>query len=488
MLALDIPPQEAAPRNTDLVACLSTCRRFNGVATNILYRHITLPHSYVFSKFLNRLSANPELGRLVRRLDLSHFSSIGLGRTGGMNAEIQNLTANTLLRCMELAPNLRELLLQEHLDQDINEAVLRKALYGLPKLQSLDLCACYVGSFAEAFPSALTQLWSQPNVELGIENLSLHDCFTIRGSDLELLLSHLPRLKILDIYHTQVTDKALHTIQNTAQLTHLNIGHCSKLTGSEVTDFLINHPAARKLVYLNLSCDVTRHRLLRYAELDRLLPALPTTLRSLNLGGAQIDPTAHMPHLYNLSKHLEELGLGSTNLSMADVKSFFLHPPSDSDSSSTHFILDPKPSEAPCTLRFLDLTSNPTITQPSLFFDSSRSSRIDAGTPSPTPFLLKTSTLPLEVIELGKPVLDDLKNMKTSNKRFGWLVKELGRRGWYVRERGSVATAMGSEDPAGGRMSGERWWKMGCRSWGMKKVPVVRGHVGGLYGHCMFKK
>lgn len=478
-LTLDVPPQEVVPRNTDLVACLLTSKTVNAVAENVLYRQITLPHSYVFSKFFKHLCANPDLGRLVRRFDLSHFSSVGLGRTKEMDLQIQNLSAEALLSSLKLMPNVKELLFQEHLDHDIDQAVLQKVFYELPKLRSLDFCACYVGSFADSFSSALTPLWSQPNMELSIENLSLHECFTLRGSDLELLLPHLPRLTILDLYHTRVTDRALHAIRGTAKLTHLNLGHCNNITGPAVVNFLAEHPAAKNIVYLNLSCDTSRYRLLRFTELDKLLPILPSTLRSLNLGGAQLDPPRHMPHLRDMTKHLEEIGLGSTNLSIADVKSLFLP-------GKTPDAVPNGPSESLCTLRYMDLSSNPGITQPSLFFDASQStSRIDAGMTSPTPFLLKDAC-PLEVIELGAPVLGDLKKMDKTNKRFGWLVKELGRRGWYVRERGSVAA--GTEDPAGGRMRGERWWKMGCRSWGMKKVPVVRGHVGGLYGHCMFKK
>ncbi|MCJ1328147.1 hypothetical protein MMC10_004822 [Thelotrema lepadinum] len=521
MLVLDVPPQDFAPRNVDLMSCLLTSKKMNAVTTNILYRQITLPHSYIFSKFLKHLSTYPDLGRLMRRLDLSHFTSVGLGRSREKNSQIRNLTSDTLLNCMDLAPNLKELLLQEHLEQDINDDVLRKAFYGLPQLKSLDLCGCYAGSFAEAFTSALAPLSFKPTFELEIENFSLHECFTIKTTDFELLLPRLPRLKILDLYHTRVTDKALHSIRDTTKLTHLNIGHCSNLTGSEVASFLAEHSAAKNLVYLNISCDTARHRLFEYHDLDRLLPTLPTALRSLNLGGAQIDPATHMADLHRLSKHLEELGLSSTNLSMADVKSFFLPqqlPSHDSPSPSSNLFFpiippsaatpthQPQPSEAPCALRFLDLTSNPTITQPSLFFDNSTSptsSRIDAPSPfstttstahQPTPFLLTPSTSPLEVLELSAPVLSSLKSTHATNKRYGWLVKELGRRGWYVREKGSADVGEGNGNGSGlggmegGRRDGARWWKMGARSWGMRKVPVVTADVGGFYGFCMFRK
>ena len=36
--------------------------------------------------------------------------------------------------------------------------------------------------------------------------------------------------------------------------------------------------------------------------------------------------------------------------------------------------------------------------------------------------------------------------------------------------------------------SGRRAWKMGAAGWGMRKIPVACGDVGGLYGHYMFKK
>jgi hypothetical protein len=35
---------------------------------------------------------------------------------------------------------------------------------------------------------------------------------------------------------------------------------------------------------------------------------------------------------------------------------------------------------------------------------------------------------------------------------------------------------------------GSRSWKMGARWWGMRKIPMAVGDVGGIYGHYMFKK
>lgn len=498
-LTTDLPPQDHGPRNTDLLSCLLASKSVHQATINVLYKSITIPHSYVFSKFLAHIKKFPDLGRLVRRLDLSHFTSIGLGRTIDMNKEIQNMTSKTLLECFELMPHLQELLLQEHLDHDIDEAVLFKIFTGLPKLRALDLCGAYANGFEKSFTAAMERAIEQ-DTRFRINRLSLHECFTIKNADIRALISRLHKLEILDVYHTRITAATLELIPHTARLTHLNLGHCTNITGPEVVEFLKHHPAASELVYLNLSCDPARHRMLQSSDLDNLLPHLPNTLRSLNLGGAQIIPANHMQHLIRLSNHLEELGLAHAPLSMADLKSFFPSPPPSptnsplslpADITTTTTTTTPPPTP---TLHYLDLTDIPSVTQPALFHhrsssnstsNSSSGSRIDADHPPPIPHFLSTSTLPLEVLELNRRITSDLQRMKTSNSRFGWVPKELGRRSWYVRVKGSLDRGA---DPAGGRVSGERWWKMGCRSWGMRKCPVVVAEVGGLYGFHMFKK
>jgi hypothetical protein len=90
--------------------------------------------------------------------------------------------------------------------------------------------------------------------------------------------------------------------------------------------------------------------------------------------------------------------------------------------------------------------------------------------------LASRQSSPLEVIELGDNVIRKLRERSKSNESLGWVVKELGRRGWFVRQG-----AEGIVD------DGSRSWKMGARWWGMRKVPVAMQDVGGMYGHYMFK-
>ena len=440
-LALDVPPTDYSPRNRDLGACLLASRRLSTASLAVLYRHVTFPHGRVFSKFLRMIEEHPALGRLTRRLDLSHFSSLGLGRSRQANGATQNFTRASFRRCLELMPNLKEVLLQEHVENDTDEAVLQK-IFALPHLRALDFCGMSAGSFVDGFTATMAARSTAP---LGIQNLCLHECSTLHSTDIEALLGRLPRLRILDLHHSQVTDAGLRAIPASAALTHLNLGRCTQLSGAGVVDFLLHHPATTELVYLNLGCDVARYRLLREADVDALLPALPTTLRSLNLNGAAFHD-AHLPHLVRLAQHCEELSLSHTSLAITDVRA----------------LVNAEPRAPSSALRYLDLTGVASATQANLFAHATS--------------LFGDASLPLEVVELSPALVTSLGKAKATNARLGWTTEEFGRRSWYVRKT-----------PGGVDAEAPRAWKMGTRWWGMRKVPVAWSDVGGIYGHYMFK-
>ena len=247
-LALDLPPTGYAPRNVDLIACLLTSKTLHVATINTLYRQITVPHSQIFSKFLTHVAEYPGFGTLVRRLDLSHFTSVGLGRSRQANSEIQNLTSRTLVSCLELTPWIQEILLQENLDDDLDVNVLRKIFLDLPKLRAVDFCASSSQPFVDAFGSAMRILRENPSTMLSIKRLSLHECFTLPMSTFGTLLPRLTQLTHLEASHTRITDTALASLPTSARLTHLNLGRCISITGEGIADFLVNHPAARSLV------------------------------------------------------------------------------------------------------------------------------------------------------------------------------------------------------------------------------------------------
>ncbi|KXG52978.1 uncharacterized protein PGRI_000280 [Penicillium griseofulvum] len=458
-LAVDLPPNGYAPRNVDLVSCLLTSHTLHAATLGVLYRNMTFPHSIIFSKALNHMSQYPALGTLVRRLDFSHFTSVGLGRTKQMNAEIQNLTSKTLLQCLELLPNLKECLLQEHLEGDISVEVIRKLLMGLPNLRAVDFCGCSTQAFSGVFQEALVGGPALPMTMPNLKRLSLHECSTIPAPMFDYLLPRLVNLTHLDLTHTQVNDSALIAIPETARISHLSLSRCTRLRPCALVEFLTTHPSVNEsLVYLNLLTDPTRFRLLEETDVSALLPKLPDTLRSLNLGGAKIT-SDHVPYLVPMTKYLEELGLSSADLSVADVNSFF----GRYRNPATGVEID-----APSTLCYLDLAKVPQMTIGAIFNTSAC-------------LLLSNQSYPLQVVEFSDKIITPLRERaKTQRASVGWTVRDLGRRGWYVREPSSMP-----HEPSD---DGARYWKMGARWWGMRKIPMAVGEVGGLYGHYMFKK
>ncbi|KAI9717158.1 MAG: hypothetical protein M1812_004906 [Candelaria pacifica] len=465
-LAADLPPNGYTPRNVDLISCLLASRTLHAATLATLYRQITIPHSLIFSKFLQHIVQHPALGTIVKRLDFSHFSSVGMGRTKQMNQDIQNVTATTLTKCLELTPRLQEFLVQEHLEDDLDERVLRKLFCDLENLRAIDLCASSSFMFRTAFSAVINAENPVLPQVLNIRRLSLHECSTLSSLTLEVLLPRLRFLTHLDVCHTQLTDKTLSSIPDTARLTHLNLSRCTRVSGEGVVDFLTTHPAVKDtLVYLNLQADVSRYRLLSQENVGALLPRLPWTLRALNLNGANIS-RAHMQLLLPLTKHLEELSIGYSEINIDDVNALFVPaPPADGEDISIEEAMWIPPS-----LHYLDLTGISAITPRAVFASSS--------------VLLRPMTQPLEVLELGDNSnrnISGLRQQTAAGKRLGWVVRDLGRRAWYVRE---PPKDLKPEE----RDNGKRSWKMGAMWWGMRKVPVAWGEVGGLYGHYMFKK
>ena len=313
----------------------------------------------------------------------------------------------------------------------------------------------------EEFVNAFSSLWldSSTSQFTQIRRLCLHECTTLKSAVFENILPRLTQVTHLDLAHTKVNDKALMSIADTARMTHLNLERCTQITGNAVVDFVTQHPAVRDtIVWLSLNADASRYRLLASEDLDRLLPALPRTLRSLNLGGARIS-SQHVPALQTLATQVEELGLKGANLSLGSDIVQILSLVGENGK--------PKDTNKKSSVRYIDLTDISSVTQMSLNY-------------SPVSIKDKGS-LPLEVIELSGTVLTEILRRNKNVKNPDWTVKELGRRGWYVRAPESLPPSQETDD-------GYRSWKMGARWWGMRKIPMVEQEVGGMYGYFMFKR
>lgn len=359
------------------------------------------------------------------------------------------------MQCLELTPFLREFLAQEYIEDEIDANVLRKLFFGLERLQAVDFCGCSSAAFKNSFQSILLSDWPE---SLSISRLSMHKCITLPSQVFETLLPRLGNLTHLDLTGTRVTNEALLSIPHTANITHLNLSKCRLLTADVVIDFLANHPAVKGLVFLSLGVDARSHQLFDEDDLNKLIPILPHSLRSLSLKGSKM-AASHIDLLRPLTKHLEELALGR-RLKIADIDRLFV--PDETNDEDVDMQLD----WIPHSLKYLDL-SDYTATELDLLTLFGRNTSI-----------MKKYSAPLEVIE----VTDDLYGRLAKSpvvKQLGWTVTENGSRAWLVRVH----------DPEEGpRDSGLRSWKMGAAFWGMRKIPVANAEVGGMYGSYMFKR
>jgi hypothetical protein len=445
-LVLDVPPKNGVEkRNVDLMALLVTSKEIFAKTVETVYRRITIPHSRIFRKFLEQITSKPTHGQWVRRLDFSHLNPALTFLTAQERKETKNLTDETLLRCLDFTPNLQEFLVQEYLDDDLSPEVLQKVFLGLPNLTAADFCGCSSTAFKNAISTSSSWNWPE---KLPIRRLSLHKCRTIPTYFLEAILPRLPALTHLDVAGTKLTDKALLSISKKTKLTHLNLAGCRGISAEAVFQFLSSHPAAKELVYLSLATDVRTQDSLATEDVKRILQVLPKTLRSLSLKGSKMDSSI-VPFLLPMTKYLEELALGH-GLELADIDSLFV--PNDDDAAEW---------KTP-TVKYIDLTDMRAHEQLPGIFNNSR--------------LLKRQTAPLEVIEIPSEVADRLKKSPSPLTSRGWRISEANARSWFVRDR---LQGQPKDD-------GARWWKMGARFWGMRKVPVAVAEVGGMYGSFMF--
>lgn len=311
---------------------LTTCSAFYDVGIPILYKHAAFADSYNFDRFLKSIEITG-YGRFTKTLDFSGFTSVGLGRTARMNDKIELLTCRTIARALDLCPNLREFLASENIEKDIDATVLLKLFYQMKHVRSLDFC----GATDRLFIEALNKVASVETFAFSsITNLSLHGCSTIPPLVIESLLSRLPKLKKLDLTHTQIT--TLSTVPDSVRLTHLSLSKCVRLSSNEYLKFfLINKKAVKNLQWLNLLFDVTRPAPISSNDLTLILHYLPKSLVYLNLYGLPVQ------HLDDISKitSLRALSLGYVNVPFNDLQSK---------------VLNSLPA-----LQYLDLSGNPNV-------------------------------------------------------------------------------------------------------------------------------
>lgn len=447
---------ELAPR--ELARLLPTCFSIYDVGVAVLYRRVAFPYPHTFDKFRRSIEKSG-YGILVRALDFSAFTSVGLGRTGKMNKEIQMVTHDTILKMLDLCPNLHEFCVAESVDMDIDARILNRLLQ-MPLLEAMDFCGstskkgfitaletshftlpgitatpadedgallnpclsrgegevatCPTDMFDANDMGPLTAPISTPPIDdlgffrfapITVKKLSFHGCSTIPADLFIKILPRLTHITHLDLTHTLVTPEALLSLPATARLTHLSLAKCVKLSSHGLLKFLLLHPATRHLEWLNLMYDVTKPSPLSYADFDTILRYLPPSLTYLNLSGLPVKDR-HLPTLQAMTS-LRGLSLGHANIEIPALTKFL---------------------SAMSSLVYVDLTGIP----------NSGLWLIQAGT-------LFEANPHIDIFEFSAEVLMRLRGVKIPG--FGLEIGK-ARRGWLYRQFTKIQTTEIATMPA----------------------------------------
>lgn len=293
---------------------------FNVLSLKYLYKYANFDRPHSFQGFLSNLNNDINLGPFVQVIDFESFTSIGLGRTGKMNQEIQMVTSKTILDCLERTPNLMEFLASESIQDDLDVNVLNVLFNKTMNLQALDFCGASSNNFLMAFNNLTIE---KPLKKLF--KISFHDCSNLTIETFKKILPNLINLRRLDLTHTSITSTVLcQYLPKSCNITHLSLSRCSKLTTKDMIHFLVNHPAVSKnqLQWLNLSVETNVVSPLDENYLFFTLKHMNASdLQYLNLKGLPIN--SRILNLINFKfKNLTTLSIAYSNVDFDSILEF----------------------------------------------------------------------------------------------------------------------------------------------------------------------
>ncbi|CAN3476641.1 hypothetical protein DICA0_D22034 [Diutina catenulata] len=281
-------------------------RKLHQLSLCFLYKYAIFNRPHSFDKFLTNLNHHRFIGKYVEFMDFQQFTSIGLGRTGRMNQEIEMVTSRTITTALSMTPNLVEFLASENIQDDMDVNVLDYLFNRLYKIQAIDFCGASSDRFTAAFLELIidNDIPANPNLPESISpelspvlspitsisgdartvnlatqaqatvadtdadvdlmplsppplmpfsktsslshlvKLSFHDCSSLTPDIFVKILPHLHQIRRLDLTHTSVSSVILNQyLPHTCRLTHLSLSRCSRLTTKDLINFLTQHPA-----------------------------------------------------------------------------------------------------------------------------------------------------------------------------------------------------------------------------------------------------
>ncbi|KAE8448865.1 hypothetical protein EG329_008867 [Mollisiaceae sp. DMI_Dod_QoI] len=356
-------------------SCIMISKHIYQIGESLLYHHLTFPTQAKYQTIINKLRANPQLGKKVRTLNTRPL------QRGMSSAELKEI--------VELMPFLQgmNIMLQTFKDCTYD-------LSSLGRLTSFE-CGWFIDVRGKEFPPIDPELV----LPAGVTKYGLRNVRMISFAALEKHLAQLPRLRELEICLRNDRGDLIKRIPASAKLSVLSLSKHPNVLVDKLVETLLTHSAFTHLVVLN--CDGIWNSARDEKDLTQLLSHLPSTVRFLNLRGSYLTQ-AHVPHLRRVCSQLEELRLGNP------MKELFAEPPVEyPDMLRLSDVEEIVLAEKPKILRMLDISG--ICLEEQLKLQESR--------------LLSLESLPLEVILLEQ-----------AHEAIGWELIQGSGRLWMVRK------------------------------------------------------
>ncbi|KAI5122927.1 hypothetical protein M0805_007605 [Coniferiporia weirii] len=445
---------------------------------------------------------DPHPGRHVRRIDFSHFRTIGMRRLTGEAIKHRFVTSERLENTLKECPNLAAFGATEYMDGALTLPVLKELfLRGSPSrgrgrssrgrsltvengedademelerrreckdLVAVDFTGCVSAIFFNALhdfvhsyiaidesdssederdrgDSHFHRIPREPMKFPGLQRLGLLGVRSIQPDILHPFVLAFPSLTHLDLSNTRVSSGLLEAlgVSNTVRLQAIALARCTRLTGESIVDFLVNGNCTRELKHLNLYGDATYPSALSSENLSELINRAPCftngTLEYLDLSSSPL--TAAHFGAFPAQPHLRSFGLSYIPLLPLRAIADFLLSRAPNVEVLTLISTSPELS-LPASGRVLNasIALHGTLIQSLCMPPTTFSVSLSPADEQET---TQDAPTRLRVLELAMPLLNGLGTGAGTWR----IVRSKGGRAWYVDAASGWVTEPGSPSP-----------------------------------------
>ncbi|CAI2166778.1 13592_t:CDS:1 [Funneliformis geosporum] len=328
-----------------ITACALVNRTFNLHVTPILYHTVSFSFPYTFTLFAKATIGESQRYRMIRHLDLSGFSTMGLQKS---DATIQKVvTPETLISILRSCIMLETFSVSETLESTINFEVLQVLAFESKNIKTLDFCGFSSKQFGSALASLaevmgrarLVQYYEEEddeeelthsfqnvnNVALSVlKRLSLHECSIISEySTILTLLAHAPNITHLDLGGCSISDMTINFLATktnlTKILTHLLLARCKNISSEAIASLVIQCENLRVLNLYGIATAISEYDLITILSSPSV-----KNLQTLDVGLSHMTTSTLYAIQENCTSSLQFLGIAKAQIPFSTQLDSFL--------------------------------------------------------------------------------------------------------------------------------------------------------------------